>query len=138
MGREKPSRQSHHGIMKFLSSALVTVACWTLLAQPATVLAANDELTVRLPSFIMRSASLVRAQVWIPRDHDNRVLRVTLDSGTFYRSSDVPLEGERAPHSHTLVWHALPPGAYEVTIELVGTTRVKQILRRELTVIGLD
>lgn len=124
--------------MKFLSSALIALACSTLLAQPATVQAANDELTVRLPSFLMRSASLLRAQVWIPRDQDNRVLRITLDSGTFYRSSDVPLEGERAPQSHTLVWHALPPGAYEVTIELVGTTRVKQVLRRELTVIGMD
>jgi hypothetical protein len=124
--------------MKFLSPALVALTCWTLLAQPVTVSAANDELTVRLPTFIMRSASLVRAQIWIPRDEDNRVLRITLDSGTFYRSSDLPLEGERAAQSHTLVWHALPPGAYEVTIELVGTTRVRQVLRRELTVIGID
>jgi hypothetical protein len=124
--------------MKFFSFTIVTAACWALLAQPAASFAAHDELSVRLPSVVTRSASLVRAQVWIPRDSDNRVLRITLDSGAFYRSSDVPLEGDRAAQSHTLVWHALPPGAYEVTIQLVGTTRVKQILRRELHVIGLD
>ena len=124
--------------MKFFSSWIVTVVCVTLLALSVPVFAADDELTVRLPSFVTHSASLLRAQIWIPRDSDNRVLRITLDSGAFYRSSDVPLEGDRAPQSHTLVWHALPPGSYEVTVQLVGTTRVKQVLRRELHVIGIE
>jgi hypothetical protein len=124
--------------MKFFSSWIVTVVCGTLLALSVPVFAADDELTVRLPSFMTHSASSLRAQIWIPRDSDNRVLRITLDSGAFYRSSDVPLEGDRAPQSHTLVWHALPPGSYEVTVQLVGTTRVKQVLRRELHVIGIE
>lgn len=123
--------------MKFFSSWIITAVCCTLLAQAGPLFAADDELSVRLPSFVTHSASLLRAQIWIPRHSDNRILRITLDSGAFYRSSDVPLEGDRAPQSHTLVWHALPPGAYEVTIQLVGTTRVKQVLRRELLVIGI-
>src|SRR5918993_5875088 len=106
--------------MKFFSSWILAVSCCTLLALAVPVFGAEDELTVRLPSFVTHSASLLRAQIWIPRDSDNRVLRITLDSGSFYRSSDVPLEGDRAPQSHTLVWHALPPGSYEVTVQLVG------------------
>lgn len=123
--------------MKFLTSTTIIVACSAaMLAHPVALRAAQDELTVRLPSFVTDSASLVRAEVRIPRDGDNRLLRITMDSGSFYRSSDVPLDGERAPQTHTIVWHALPPGAYDVTIELVGATRVKRVVRREFHVIG--
>ena len=115
----------------------MTLACWAVLVQPMPAGAAQDELSVRLPFVVAHGDALVRATVWIPRDGDNRVLRITLDSGSFYRSSDVPLEGDRAPQSHTLVWHKLPAGSYDVTVELVGTTRVKRVLRRELHVMGL-
>jgi hypothetical protein len=124
--------------MKTFSRTMMMLACWAVLVQPMALFAEQDELSVRLPSFVPSSASLVRAVVWIPRDGDNRVLRITLDSETFYRSSDVPLEGERAPQSHTLVWHRLPPGSYAVTVELVGSMRVRQVVRRQLQVIGLD
>ena len=123
--------------MKTISRTMMTLACWAVLVQPMAVWAAADELSVRLPYVVSHGDALVRATVWVPRDGDNRMLRITLDSESFYRSSDVPLEGERAPQSHTLVWHKLPPGSYDVTIELVGTTRVKQVLRRELHVMGL-
>ena len=122
--------------MKTISRTMMTLACWTVLVQPIALWAAPDELSVRLPYVVSHGDSLVRATVWVPRDGDNRMLRITLDSESFYRSSDVPLEGERAAQSHTLVWHKLPAGSYDVTIELVGTTRVKQVLRRELHVMG--
>jgi hypothetical protein len=124
--------------MNTFSRTMMLLACWAVLGQPVALLAGQDDLSVRLPSFVASSASQVRAVVWIPRDGDNRVLRITLDSETFYRSSDVPLEGDRAPQSHTLVWHRLPAGSYAVTIELVGSMRVKQVLRRELLVLGLE
>ena len=87
---------------------------------------------------MFRSAAAVRALVRIPRDAENRVLRVTLDSGSFYRSSDVPLDGARAPATHILVWQALPAGTYDVTIQVLGTDRVKQAVRRQLQVIGME
>jgi hypothetical protein len=124
--------------MQFFSRTMMTLACCAVLARPVAVCAGQDDLSVRLPFVVSHSAALVRATVWIPRDDDNRVLRVTLDSGGFYRSSDVPLEGERAPQSHTLVWHKLPPGSYDVRIELVGSMRVKQVLRRQLHVMGIS
>jgi hypothetical protein len=123
--------------MQFFSRTMTALACWAVLVQPIPAAAGDDELGVRLPHVVSHSAALVRATVWVPRDGDNRLLRITLDSGTFYRSSDVPLEGNRAAQSHTLEWHKLPPGSYEVTIELVGSMRVKQVIRRELQVMGL-
>jgi hypothetical protein len=129
--------QFHQKNMKTISSILTAFACCAALIHPAAVMAGQDEVTVRLPSIVTRLSSAIRATVWIPRDADNRLLRVTLDSERFYRSSDVPLEGNQAPQSHTLEWHALPPGEYEVTFQLVGTSRVRQVVRRQLQVIGL-
>lgn len=115
--------------MKSFSGTLIALACCAALVQPMTVLAAENEVTVRVPSMVSHSTGAIRVLVRIPRDADNRVLRVTLDSGAFYRSSDVPLDGDRAPQSHTLTWPALPVGSYEVTIQLVGRARVKQVVR---------
>jgi hypothetical protein len=124
--------------MKTFSWMLTIVVCAAVLASPARLRAADDELTVRLPAVVSRSASLVRAVIRVPRAADNRILRVTLDSEMFYRSSDVPLDGNEAPRSHTLAWHALPAGDYEVRIELMGATGVKKVVRRQLHVIGLE
>jgi len=124
--------------MRTFNTLMMAVACCAILVQPALVIAEGREVTVRLPSMVSRSAAAIRAMVRIPRDPDNRVLRVTLESGAFYRSSDVPLEGDRAPRTHLLEWQALPVGAYEVTIQLFGTERVKQVIRRQLQVIGLE
>jgi hypothetical protein len=116
---------------------LMTLACCAGLVTPAALFAADRDVTVRLPSVVSRAPAAISAIVRIPRDADNRLLRVTLDSGAFYRSSDVPLEGDRAPQHHTLTWPALPAGSYVVTIQLVGTARVKQVVHRELHVMGL-
>jgi hypothetical protein len=124
--------------MKIIGAAFATLACCATLLQPAAAMAGEGDVTVRLPAVVTRLSSVVRATVWVPRDADNRVLRVTLDSGTFYRSSDVPLAGNQAAQSHFLEWHALPAGDYDVTIELVGTSRVKQVVRRQLQVIGME
>jgi hypothetical protein len=124
--------------MKKFSRLMTILVCGAVLVGPTTVGAADDELTVRLPSVVSRSSSMVRAVIRVPREADNRMLRVTLDSDTFYRSSDLPLDGNEAPQSHTLAWHSLPAGEYEVTIQLVGVSGVKRIVRRQLHVIGLD
>ena len=124
--------------MKTFSFSLLTVALCAVLVRPIDVFAGEGEVTVRLPAVMSHADSMVRAFIFIPRDADNRMLRVTLDSGEFYRSSDVPLEGDHAPQSHTLVWHKLPPGTYDVTVQLVGTMRIRQVVRRQLHVVGIE
>jgi hypothetical protein len=68
--------------MKTLFAALTALVCCAALIHPAPVMAGQDEVTVRLPSVVTRMSSAIRATVWIPRDADYRMLRVTLDSGT--------------------------------------------------------
>jgi hypothetical protein len=54
----------------------------------------------------------IRARV-VP-DAENRALEVVAESGEFYRSSQIPLEGERAPATITFEFRGLPGGEYQV------------------------
>jgi hypothetical protein len=60
------------------------------------------------------AGSGVRILVRVPPDADNRRLRVTVDSGSFSRTSEIDLEGIRAAEAHWFDLRALPAGDYLV------------------------
>ena len=64
----------------------------------------------------------VRILVRVPPDPDNRRLRVTIDSGSFSRTSEIDLEGLRAPGAHWFNLPALPAGDYLVEAIVYGST----------------
>jgi hypothetical protein len=96
--------------------------------------AAGAKHTVDVPSSATKPAVRLRisqpfaASGWltllvkIEPDQDNRTLRVTLDSGAFYRASEIQIDGAGAPKSHFVTWKALPPGDYcvEATLTRAG------------------
>lgn len=43
------------------------------------------------------------------------------ESAEFYRSSDIALDGERAPRINMIWYRSLPAGAYQVRSVLIGT-----------------
>src|SRR5215217_1840148 len=45
----------------------------------------------------------------------NRALDVVAESGTYYRSSRIPLEGADAPHMVSVQMRNMPGGEYEMT-----------------------
>ena len=56
----------------------------------------------------------------VERDASNRILRITAESDSFYRSSEIQLEGDQAPRTTTFEFRSLPPGIYEVKVMLIG------------------
>jgi hypothetical protein len=52
-----------------------------------------------------------------PHEYD-RELIVEVDNGGFYRSSFIQLDGEAEPAVHTVMFKALPAGAYEIRVTL--------------------
>lgn len=64
----------------------------------------------------------VRILVRVPPDADNRRLRVTIDSGSFSRTSEIDLEGVRAPGAHWFNLPALPAGEYLVEAVVYSST----------------
>lgn len=77
-------------------------------------------LQVRLTRKYTLSPGYVQSLIRVRPHPDNRLLRVTLDSSNFYRSSDVQLEGASAATNHFFNWTSLPAGHYELLVTLFG------------------
>jgi len=93
-------------------------------ARPAQLQAAAVDvprLTVRVTPLVRLTRGDARGVVTVPRHADNRVLRVVLESEDYYTVSDIQLDGEDAPQSHSFYWRDLPPGFYRVTVRVYGT-----------------
>jgi hypothetical protein len=85
-----------------------------LLGLTASGLNASERLTmVVTPSKSMAPAT-IRVRLGVEPASENRFLDVVADSGDFYRSSQIPLDGERAPHTIALEFRNLPGGTYVV------------------------
>ena len=79
----------------------------------------------------------LRVSATIEPSASNRVLAVVADSEDFYRSSEIPLEGDRAPHVVTVEFRGVPGGDYQITgtlIDQAGASRgVAQQVARVLS-----
>ena len=74
----------------------------------------RDRLTIRVsPAVAFAPANLVVRAV-IPSDAENRTVEVVAESEDFYRSSEMELNGDRAPRTTVFEFRSLPPGTYEV------------------------
>lgn len=108
------------------------------LASLAPVSASSGDIDLRVRPLVGRAPAYVSATIHVSAAADNRLLRVTLDSEGFYRSSDVQLDGDRAPVQHSLVWRDVSAGTYDVIVELYGSNGRKQTVRRQLFVVGFE
>jgi hypothetical protein len=54
-------------------------------------------------------------RVRVEPNADNRTLDIVADSGEFYRSSQVQLEGERAARTVVVEFRGVPSGEYQVS-----------------------
>jgi hypothetical protein len=63
----------------------------------------------------------LRVRVQVEPNADNRYLTIVADSPTFFRSSQIPLEGDRAPKTITVEYPNVPGGQYEITSVLVNS-----------------
>src|SRR5215470_15329615 len=93
-----------------------------LMATATLPLGAGEPITMRVsPAVAFAPANLV-VRATIESDAQNRAVVVTADSADFYRSSELPLDGDQAPRTNTFEFRSLPPGNYEVRATLVGAS----------------
>jgi len=50
----------------------------------------------------------------IEADAQNRSIEIVAESSDCYRSSEISLDGEKAPRTNVFEFRSLPPGSYEV------------------------
>jgi hypothetical protein len=88
------------------------------------------------PAVSMAPADLI-VRMTIESNASNRALEIIAESADFYRSSEIPLDGAKAPRSSRLAFRGLPGGAY--TVRAVLKDANEQLLaqtRQEISVVS--
>ena len=91
--------------------------------------AAPDELTLRLTPRFVSAPGYLRSLIRVAPHEANRVLRVEIDSESYYRSSDIQLEGASAPMSHFVDWKEVPAGKYSLIVSVIGASGGARLMR---------
>jgi len=80
-------------------------------------------ITVRVTPAFGIEGSPVQAMVRVAPNAENRLLRITVDSENYFRSSDVELDGDNAAITHYLSMSSLPAGEYAFLAVVYGANR---------------
>jgi hypothetical protein len=80
----------------------------------AAPIGAGDRIVIRVsPSVAFAPANLI-VRTTVETNRANRMLEVIAESEDFYRSSEMPLDGEHAPHTTLFEFRSMPGGVYRV------------------------
>ena len=75
-------------------------------------------------------------RAYVTPSSDNRWLRIEADSGSFYRSSEVQLDGDKAPTLTEFRLNSLPSGEYTVMAALIDSKGDETVVRRTALVLS--
>jgi hypothetical protein len=99
----------------FLISLLLVVA--VIAGQPAS---GGQRIALHVTPAVAMEPALLTVRATIEPSDENRKLTVTVDSGDYSTSSDIPLEGRNASRLSVLELHDVPSGLYEITAIVSG------------------
>src|SRR5262245_1215247 len=94
--------------------------------------AAETRLRIDVEPRISSAPAAVRVRAIVTPDAANRALQIVADSGTFYRSSMVPLDGANAAPVTETTLKNLPGGQYEVKVVLVEANGRRTVDHRQV------
>ena len=114
--------------------AVQLCACGFLLST-ALIVNAAERITIAVSPLQSIAPTNVRVRVHVMPDADNRGLELSADSGGYFRSSWIQLDGKEAPQTMTLELRDLPGGDYEIRGVLFDSTgRARAVARQQVTV----
>jgi hypothetical protein len=107
-----------------------------LIFGASAMTAAKAPISMRVsPAYAFAPANLV-IQTSVEPNAENRSIEVVADSGSFYRSSMIPLEGDRSARTTLFQFRSVPPGEYAVSATVFGTDgRARGISRAHVNVL---
>jgi hypothetical protein len=114
---------------------LAAVAAIGLLAA-SDVTSAREKLTLKVTPNVSAAPSTVIVKAVVAPDAGNRSLLVEADSGSFYRSSSIQLDGDKAPMVTEILLKSLPSGEYTVTAVLKNAGGEETTVRRTALVLA--
>jgi hypothetical protein len=115
----------------------VRIFAFALLVSSAVPLNANERLTMAVSPAQSFAPTNLTIRVQVEPNGENRALEVVAESGEYYRSSRIQLDGADAPRTISLEIRNLPGGDYEVRGALIdGAGRERAAVRRQVIVLG--
>ena len=106
----------------WLAAALLTIAF------PVN---AGESITVAVSPRQSFGPTNLTVRVRVQPDADNRALQIVADSGEFYRSSQIQLDGERAERTVVVEFRGVPSGDYEVYGVLFNSVGHRRAMARQ-------
>jgi hypothetical protein len=102
-----------------------------------TLVSAKEPVSIRVNPAVGIAPADLHIRISVERDASNRGLQIVTDSDSFFRSSLIQLEGDRAPVTTTIQLHGLPGGEYAVTAVLIGANgQQRAIARTRVNIVG--
>lgn len=95
----------------------------------------HEKLVLRVTPQVSNAPGTVVVQATVMKAAGNRSLSLEVDSGTFFRRSDIQLDGDRAPLITEVRLNDLPQGEYTVTAVLRDTLDMETVVRRTASVL---
>ena len=99
--------------------------------------AAGDKLSVKVSPAVAFAPANLTIRTIVETDPENHAVKIAAESPEFYRSSEITLEGDRAPRTTTFEFRGLPTGSYEIKATLLGPGgRQRAMVRQQIEVIS--
>jgi hypothetical protein len=114
-----------------------TMICAALLVCGAIGLNADERVRLNVsPTYCFAPATL-KVRVTVDRSDANRRLTIVAESGDFYRSSEIQLDGEASPATHFLDLRRVPGGEYRISAVLTDRNGRTVAAHRDVTVMSM-
>ena len=115
----------------------IRVLLLTVLALSTARRVAGERISVHVTPSVAFAPADLQVRASIPADEENRALEIIAQSHNFYSSSEIRLDGDRAPQTTTVEFRSVPVGQYSVRVVVKGTSG-KEIAsaRTEVNVVG--
>jgi len=109
------------------------------IASAAAPTRATDRLALRVSPVVSFAPANLVVRATVEANAENRSIEVVAESEDFYRSSEMPLEGDHAPRTTRFEFRSLPTGSYQVRATLRGVSG-KEIAstQEQINVVGTD
>jgi hypothetical protein len=96
----------------------------------------GEAIRMQVSPAVQRAPAMLTVRVMLESSEDNRLLQVVAESPTFYRSSEVEIDGANSSPLRVFQFRGLPTGVYEVTGVLVGTQGRRAMISRVAEVVA--
>lgn len=107
-----------------------------LIAAAGASPAAREKLALEVTPNVSNAPSTVVIRAVVPKDAGNRSLYIEADSGQFFRSSTIQLDGAQAPIVTEVRFKSLPSGHYTVAAQLRDDGGAVTVVRRTVIVLS--